>query len=177
MIDVVVVFDALGTIWLKFKSIVINEPGLESFCNNNTYTIKRQHILIFYFQFLKTGEDCKYIAQNFERKWNFPYYLRAIDGKHISIVLLPGCGSKSYNYKDQHGMVLMIIVDDQYKFIMCDFGTNGRISDGDVLRNTVFFEKFKHNKLKIPIEKLVRNNSRTLLYVFVADDAFLLKPI
>jgi len=37
-------------------------------------------------------------------------------------------------------MVLMVIVDAQYKFILC-VGTSGRISDGGVLRNTVFFDK------------------------------------
>lgn len=70
-------------------------------------------------------------------------------------------------------MVLMVIVDAQYKFILCDFGTNGRISDGGVLRNTVFFDKLQHNKLNIPAEEL--NSNRSLPYVFVADDAFPLR--
>lgn len=71
----------------------------------------------------------------------------------------------------------MAIVDAQYKLTMCDFGTNGRILDGGVLRNTVFFEKPKHNKLNIPAEELVRNSSRNLPYVFVADDAFPLRTV
>lgn len=104
-----------------------------------------------------------------------PHCLAAIDGKYISIALPPGCGSEFYNYKNQHSIVLMAIVDTQYTFILCDFGTNVRISDGGVLRNTVFFNKLQHNKLNIPAEELVRNSNKSLPYVFVADDAFPLR--
>ena len=44
-----------------------------------------------------------------------------------------------YNYKGRHSMVLLAIVDARYRFLLADFGTNGQISDGDVLRNTTIF--------------------------------------
>lgn len=69
-------------------------------------------------------------------------------------------------------MVLMAIVDAQYQFILCDFGTNGSVSDGGVLQNTKFFQMLQNNELSIPAEELVTNSSRHLPYVFVADDAF-----
>ncbi|KAJ8952754.1 hypothetical protein NQ318_008069 [Aromia moschata] len=47
-----------------------------------------------------------------------------------------GTGSYFYNYKGKHSMVLMAIANVNYEFIMCDFGTNGRISEGGVLENT-----------------------------------------
>lgn len=72
-------------------------------------------------------------------------------------------------------MVLMAIVDAQYQFILCDFGTNGRVSVGGVLRNTKFFQMLQNNELNIPAEELVTNSSRHLPYVFVADDAFPLR--
>lgn len=70
----------------------------------------------------------------------------------------------------------MAIVDANYQFILCDFGTNGRISDGGVLQNTIFFEKLERNQLNIPPEDNVRNTTTILPYVFVADDAFPLRP-
>ncbi|CAK1591625.1 unnamed protein product [Parnassius mnemosyne] len=128
-----------------------------------------------FLKFPNTEQDWKNIAEKFEKRWNFPHCLGAIDGKHVSIALPPGCGSEFYNYKNRHSMVLMAIVDAQYKFILCDFGTNGRISDGGVLRNTVFFEKLQDSKLNIPAAELVNNSNRSLPYVFVADDAFPLR--
>jgi hypothetical protein len=34
-----------------------------------------------------------------------------------------------------------------YEFILVDFGTNGRISDGGVIENTDFHDKFKNKSL------------------------------
>lgn len=41
-------------------------------------------------------------------------------------------------------MVLLAIADADYQFIICGFGTNGRISDG-VLKNSKVFEKLEKN--------------------------------
>lgn len=72
-------------------------------------------------------------------------------------------------------MVLLAIADANYKFILFDFGTNGRVSDGGVLQHTEFFSRLQGNSLNIPREKEVANSSRKLPYVFVADDAFALR--
>lgn len=67
-------------------------------------------------------------------------------------------------------MVLLVIVDANHQFIMCDFGTNGRISDGGVLQSTKFFEKLDNKLLNIPTE-----DTDTLPYVFVTDEPFPLR--
>lgn len=95
-----------------------------------------------------------------------------MDGKHISIISPSGCGSEFFNYKGRHSMVLLAIVNADYQFIMCDFGTNGRISDGGVLQNTIFYEKFQNRDLKISDMETVKDTSRKLPHVFVADNAF-----
>nr|CAI5856172.1 unnamed protein product [Callosobruchus analis] len=66
-------------------------------------------------------------------------------------------------------MVLLAVVYARYQFIMCDFGVNGRISDGGVLQNTTFYE------LENKIDESVKKSSKILPYVFVADDAFALR--
>lgn len=80
-------------------------------------------------------------------------------------------GSYFYNYKGYHSIVLMAIVDANYEFIMVDVGANGRISDGGVIENTVFYRKLMSNDLNLP-----KNSETTcgLNFVFVADDAFAL---
>nr|CAI5854424.1 unnamed protein product [Callosobruchus analis] len=70
-------------------------------------------------------------------------------------------------------MVFMAIVDAKYRFLLADFGTNGRISDGGVLQNTKFFEKLQNKTLKLPTSETLKNSTRCLPYVFGVD---MLKP-
>ncbi len=70
----------------------------------------------------------------------------------------------------------MAIVNAHYEFIYCDVGTNGRISDGGVISNTVFYEKLQNGSINIPKPQKVSNSDRDLPYVFIGDEAFALRP-
>ena len=59
-----------------------------------------------------------------------------MDGKHIVIKQPKNLGSYYFNYKDTFRVVLLVLVDANYKFIYIDVGCNGRISDGSVYRNS-----------------------------------------
>ncbi|CAH1996185.1 unnamed protein product [Acanthoscelides obtectus] len=124
----------------------------------------------------QTENDWIAIAKDFEKRWNFPHCLGSLDGKHIDIIPPANSGSFFFNYKHRHSLVLLAIADANYKFISFDFGTNGRVSDGGVLQNTEFFRRLQAKLLNIPGEKEVANESRKLPFVFVADDAFPLRP-
>ncbi|CAH1968459.1 unnamed protein product [Acanthoscelides obtectus] len=125
--------------------------------------------------FPRLEQDWRTIFQSFDELWNFPHCLGAIDGKHVRIVPPSGSGSYYYNYKGFHSMVLLAFVYANYRILKCDFGTNGRVSDGGVLQNTKFFEKLQNNLLKIPVEETIPNTYRRLPYVFIGDDAFPLR--
>lgn len=99
------------------------------------------------FQFPNSTEKWKEIAKEFEERWNFPHCLGSMDGKHIDIVPPADSGSYYFNYKGRHSMVLFAIVDANYRFLLVDFGTNGRVSDGGVLQNTKFYEKLQIDDL------------------------------
>lgn len=124
------------------------------------------------FQFPNSTEKWKEIAKEFEERWNFPHCLGSMDGKHIDIVPPADSGSYYFNYKGRHSMVLFAIVDANYRFLLVDFGTNGRVSDGGVLQNTKFYEKLQIDDLKLPKPCSVTENFKDVPYVFVADDAF-----
>lgn len=124
------------------------------------------------FQFPDSAEKWKESAKLFHERWNFPHCIGAIDGKHIDIVPPADSGSFYYNYKGRHSMVLLAIVDARYRFLLVDFGTNGRVSDGGVLQNTTFFAKLQKGELNIPDPSNVSENFQKVPYVFVADDAF-----
>lgn len=69
----------------------------------------------------------------------------------------------------------MAICNANYEFILCNFGTNGRVSDGGVIDETVFYEKLKNGTLKLPVPSKVNNTDTYLPYVFVGDEAFALR--
>lgn len=62
-----------------------------------------------------------------------------------------------YNYKGTFSIVLMAIVNANYQFIMVDVGANGRISNGEVLYYTKFWEKFENHTLNIPPPSCLTN--------------------
>lgn len=56
-------------------------------------------------------------AVKFEHRSNSPHCLGAIDGKHIHITKLTRTGSQHFNYKHYFSIVLLVVVDSNYKFI------------------------------------------------------------
>nr|XP_022911217.1 protein ANTAGONIST OF LIKE HETEROCHROMATIN PROTEIN 1-like isoform X2 [Onthophagus taurus] len=95
-----------------------------------------------------TEENWKKVAERFNLLWNFPNCIGAIDGKHINIRCPINGGSSFYNYKGNHSIVLLALVDAEYKFISIDVGFYGRNSD---------------------------ENGEAQPYVIVGDEAFPLK--
>lgn len=120
--------------------------------------------------------EWKKISNDFQEKWNFPHCLGAVDGKHVQIIPPHGSGSYYFNYKKTHSVVLMAIANANYEFIMCDIGTNGRVSDGGVIDNTIFMKKLLGNKLDLPTSEPVIQGETPLNYVFVGDEAFAMRP-
>lgn len=126
-------------------------------------------------QFPKTEAEWKSIARDFDEKWNFPNCVAAVDGKHVQIIPPKNSGSYYYNYKGYHSLVLLAICNANYEFILCDFGTNGRVSDGGVIDETLFYTKLRNNTLRLPIPSTTRSTEKLLPYVFVGDEAFALR--
>lgn len=70
----------------------------------------------------------------------------------------------------------MAIVNAKYQFIMIDVGANGRVSDGGVMKNTVFWRKLSENQLNLPNPRKLPGTEKQYSYVFVGDEAFQLHP-
>ena len=69
----------------------------------------------------------------------------------------------------------MAIVDANYEVLLADVGTNGRISDGGVIKNTAFYDSLKKGELNIPLPEHLPGSNKTAPYVFVGDEAFQLQ--
>lgn len=93
----------------------------------------------------------------------------------MQIVPPRGSGSYYFNYKKTHSIVLLAIANANYEFIMCDIGTIGRISDGGVIDNTIFMKKLLGKQLELPTAEPVSQDETPLPYVFIRDEAFVLR--
>ena len=95
--------------------------------------------------------------------------------QHILIKPPPNSGFFYFNYKQSFNIVLLAVVDANYKFLYVDIGCNGLVSDGGIFRNSAFSEALENNSLNIPNPEPVPGERFPLFYVIVADDAFPLK--
>ena len=78
------------------------------------------------------------IADKFFARCDYPSCLGAIDGKHIKIKAPPNSGSKYYNYKGHHSVVLLAIADADCRYIIVDVGAYGSNSDGGIIQDSAF---------------------------------------
>lgn len=97
---------------------------------------------------------------------NFPHAIGAMDGKHIVIQFPSHTGSEYYNYKKTFSIVLLAVVDSNYQFMFADIGSQGRITDGGVLRNSVLWRKISENNLNLPTPYPLPGSDEPLPYVF-----------
>lgn len=82
------------------------------------------------FATLKTNG--KKIISDLSAKWNFPYAMVALDGKHIVMQTLHNFGSAYFNYKKTQSVVFSCF----FEFILVDARDSGRQSDGSVYGNS-----------------------------------------
>ena len=115
------------------------------------------------------------VADGFNERWNFPNCVGAMDGKHVTIKPPSNSGSFFYNYKHTFSIVLLALVDYDYKFLYVDIGSNGRVSDGGVFRNSTLSSLLSENKLQVPAPKPLPGGTFSVPHLIVADDAFPLK--
>ena len=120
-----------------------------------------------------TEEDWKLIEEGFRYRWNFPNCVGAVDGKHVVIQCPPKSNSLFYNYKGSFSMVLMAVVDHQYKFKFIDFGEYGSNCDTNVFKHSALGEAFVNGKLNIPgPKKLPADDGPAVPHCLIGDEAF-----
>ena len=73
----------------------------------------------------------------------YPPTLGALDEKHISMKKPKKSSSEYYNYKGFFSLMLIALIDTDYKFLWVDVGSSGSSSDGEI---------FNHSNLKKRIE-------------------------
>ena len=122
-----------------------------------------------------TQQEWKEVAYLFEKEWEFPNCVRAIDGKHVLMQAPARAGSSFFNYKGTHSIVLMAVCDAHYKFLMVDIGDRGRESDGSVFASCNIGQAINERRLNLPEGRVQDGTCNKFPYVFVGDEAIPLK--
>lgn len=117
-------------------------------------------------------EEWLQVAEGYEKIWQFSHCIGAIDGKHIVIQAPPASGSEFYNYKGFFSIVLMAVVDANYKIIYINIGCQGRISDGGVFHNSMLYKKLQDESLNLPQPSTLPGRQMLMPYYFIGDEAF-----
>ncbi|CAH2088918.1 unnamed protein product [Euphydryas editha] len=121
-------------------------------------------------------EKWKKIEKEFNEKWNYPNCIGALDGKHVEILSPPKSGSLYFNYKKFFSIVLLALVDANYKFIYVNVGDLGKNSDAGIYSRSGLAKRLEKNTLNIPGPKEIPGTKEKLPHVIVGDEAFPLKP-
>ncbi|CAK1599878.1 unnamed protein product [Parnassius mnemosyne] len=123
-----------------------------------------------------TKEKWKQIAKTYSDKWQFPNCVGSLDGKHVMLFCPNNAGTSFYNYKGRHSVVLLALVDANYKFIAVDVGAFGRNSDGGVFAESKLGTSLATNTADIPADTPLENGGEPMPHVIIGDQAFPLKP-
>lgn len=120
-----------------------------------------------------TKEKWEAIASGFEKSAQFPHCLGAVDGKHIRIISSIHSGSMYYNYKEYYSVVLLAVVDANYRLVYVYVGSYGKECDSSIFKDSILWKSIKSNKLELPDEKCLPGTENPKLpYFFVGDEAF-----
>ena len=125
-----------------------------------------------------TQEGWLQVAETFSTRWNFHHTLGALDGKHVAIRRPPNSGSLYHNYKGFFSIVLMALVDGDYKFLWVDVGSNGASSDAQIYNDCELKEMLDAGDLGVPPAAQLPgadDNDIDVPYFFIGDDAFALR--
>ena len=121
-------------------------------------------------------EDWKKIEERLRHRWNVPYTVGALDGKHIAIKKLKKSGSEYFNYKVYFSMVLLALVHADYKFLWVNVGSSGSSSDTQIFNHSKLKRRIENVTLGIPPPEPLGPGGPDLHYFLLGDDAFALMP-
>ncbi len=76
-----------------------------------------------YLKLPSSPEEWNRISEGFERKWQFPHCVGAIDGKHCHVKCPSKSGSLFFNYKKSFSIILLAACDSNYQVLFLNSRT------------------------------------------------------
>ena len=122
-----------------------------------------------------TPDEWKELERKFRIRWNVPHTLGALDGKHVALKKPKNSGALYHNYKGFFSIVMLALVDGQYKFRWVDAGTAGSCSDAQIFNACQLKRRIEDGRIGFPDPAPITQGGRDVPYFILADDAFALK--
>ncbi len=119
-----------------------------------------------------TPEGWSEISDRFASRWNLHHVLGAIDGKHIRIRRPPEPGIAYKNYKKYHSIILLAVVDADYRFVYIEVGAPGSAGDPGLFKESPLKQAMEENLLHMPPPDCLPNDNVVLPYFLIGDEAF-----
>ena len=123
-----------------------------------------------------TREEWRLVADGFLTRWNVNHGCGALDGKHVRVKKPPKSGSNYFNYKKYFSILMLALVDADYKFLWVDVGAPGSCSDAQLYNNSLLKEMLDDGELNLPPADRLPGDDADTAYFFLGDDAFGLRP-
>jgi hypothetical protein len=123
----------------------------------------------------RTPEAWLEVVRDFLNLWNFAHTLGALDGKHFAIKCPTKSGSLYHNYKGFFSIILLGLVDANYKFLWVDVGIPGSNSDAGIFNASTLKQALESDTLGVPAPAPLPGDDKPTPYFLVGDDAFALK--
>lgn len=78
-----------------------------------------------YLRLPSTQTEWQRVAADYYAQWHFPMCIGALDGKRVLISKPPHSGSEYYDYKGHLSVIMLALVDVNYKFMYITVGARG----------------------------------------------------
>ena len=127
-------------------------------------------------------EDWLEVESIFRRNWNILHALGALDGKHIPIRCPRyGVAACTTTTRGFHSIVLLALVDGDYKFLWVDLGAARSSFDAQIFKHSDLRHKIEDSTIGFPESESLVDDGPKVNYFIPGDNAFplqlwLMKP-
>ena len=90
------------------------------------------------------------VIEKVASRWNFPYTMGAIDGKHIVLKAPHNSGTVYHNYKGFFSIILLALVDAGYKLLWVDVEASKSTSDHAVFNQSDLKDLLDNGTFHLP---------------------------
>ena len=119
-----------------------------------------------------TPEELKVLEAEFSSRAKVSNAICVLDGKHMVIKKPHNSGNLCYNYKGLFSIVMLALVDAEYKLRWVDVGRCGSCSDAKIFNSSVLKRKIEDGSIVLLDPAPIPQGGPNISYYILGDDDF-----